>query len=587
MGSTIYFPMNIKKRRSKRFRVPLSGQALGVVSSALGLNSLQGNKTARRYFKGSQVSERARSEIIASLVNDLLEQGIFPELHFAGQAPGSMPQVLHKAIMLNAAVWDELAGQTSFLSKSVDQPEMAGAAYLRLTTIDLALRYAALMRLAGLPEPSERFPLWAEERGGGLCLRELLQRCKPHVPTRLELAETLGVSLNTVDAWLDGNVRPRSKHLIRLCDALAPFVSEMDSRAIQGRLRLHYGIFDILKEISHHVGRDAVSETVSAFMRISRRAYVELRELGDPTTDQEAGIFNALIFITGARVCAGLVSALARQESDPLWEAELLSAAKPWESRLEYVMKVLRDTGKVAEAARERFGIPTEFSEAALDDTLRLAQAGPAIPRRREPGGHYYRVSGDARFSAGNRLIQFEQARAFGDFDTALTHIRRAVELQPENAQYHFLLGATLGMVGKVEEGIKECWIADKLNPEDEMPRVEVGIILLNSDRNEEARDHLEQIATGDDFPSAHLSFNLGVARYRCGAYAEAMQALDRSVSLRGDYGLALDAAAQCAFALGLTAKGRDLAKRAHRHGVTAAHDNWRAKRYRKSKRKD
>ena len=137
---------------------------------------------------------------------------------------------------------------------------------------------------------------------------------------------------------------------------------------------------------------------------------------------------------------------------------------------------------------------------------------------------HYYRVSGDAQFSAGNRLIQFEQARALGDFDTALTHIRRAVTLQPENAQYHFLLGATLGTVGEIEEGIRECWIADKLNPEDELPRVEVGIILLNAKRNQEARDHLEEIAAGNDSMSAHLSFNLGVSRFRCGAYEEAME---------------------------------------------------------------
>ena len=578
--------MRRKKQKTKRFHVPLSGQVFGVVAHAFGLNSLQGSRTAKRFFNGRGVSDRASGEIIASLVRDLLSQGIFPALHFSGQAPGSMPVVLEKAIVLNAAAWDELVGQTSVLSKSVDQVEMAGAAYLRLTTVDLALRYAALMRLAGLPEPSDESPLWAEEGGGGLCLREILHRCEPNAPTRLEFAEFVGVSLNTVDAWLDGKARPRSKHLVRIGDALSPRVSEMDSRAIQGRLRLHYGLFDILAELSRHVGQDAVNESVAAFMRFARRAYVELRELGDPSTDQDAAIFNALIFITGARVCAGLLAALAKQEGDQLWEMELLSAAMPWESRITYVMKVLRDTHKVAEVAKDRLGIPTEFSEAMLGDTLRWAQAGPGMPRKMDPDLHYYRIRGDAQFSAGNRLIQFEQARAFGDFDTALTHIRRAVTLEPENAQYHFLLGATLGIVGEVEEGMEECWIADKLNPEDELPRVEVGIILLNAERNQEARDHFEELAADNDSLTAHLSFNLGVARFRCGAYAEAMEALDRSVSLRGNYGLALDVAAQCAFELGLTAKGRDLAKRARRHGVTEAYDNWRSKRYRKSHRK-
>ena len=389
------------------------------------------------------------------------------------------------------------------------------------------------MRLAGYPAPSEETPLWADDRGGGLYLRELLRRCEQNAPTRPELAELLEVSLNTVAGWLDRRVRPRDEHLRRIGDILAPRISDMDSRDIQGRLRLHYGVSDICAELSRQVGRDTVNEAADAFVRFASRAYVELSNLGDPSTGDEVTTAILFLFVDGARVWPELLSVLADQESDPLWEIELISAALPWESRIIYAMKVLRDTRSVAQLAKERHGIPTEFSESVLGDALRWALAGPAVglPRKLDPDMHYYRVSGDAQFSAANRLIQFEQARALGDYRTALTHIRRAVELQPQNAQYHFLLGATLGMVGEVEEGIKECWIADNLNPDDELPRVEVGIILLNADRNEEARNHLEKIAAGDDSLSAHLSFNLGVARFRCGAYEEAMKSLDSGQS--------------------------------------------------------
>ena len=47
-------------------------------------------------------------------------------------------------------------------------------------------------------------------------------------------------------------------------------------------------------------------------------------------------------------------------------------------------------------------------------------------------------------------------------------------------------------MVGEVDEGIEECWIAARLDDDWELPRVEVGIILLNAGRNQEALEHLE-----------------------------------------------------------------------------------------------
>ena len=89
-------------------------------------------------------------------------------------------------------------------------------------------------------------------------------------------------------------------------------------------------------------------------------------------------------------------------------------------------------------------------------------------------------------------MIQYAQAKSEGDLETAILHVSRAVELQPESAEYHFHLGATLGMAGQLNDGIQECWIAAQLDPSWELPRVEVRIILLNADRDSEALEHLE-----------------------------------------------------------------------------------------------
>ena len=48
-------------------------------------------------------------------------------------------------------------------------------------------------------------------------------------------------------------------------------------------------------------------------------------------------------------------------------------------------------------------------------------------------------------------------SRCHGDFDTALVHNRCAVELQPENATYHFLLGDVLARVGEIGHLLQRC----------------------------------------------------------------------------------------------------------------------------------
>ena len=575
------------KQETKPFRPPLSGQVLGFIARNLGLEISRFNKNSSRYFNGLQVSDRARHEIIASLARDLVEQGILPELTVPNYDGLQFSEQIGHAMALHAVEWDYLVGEMRGSSASVDRPDLAGAAYLRLAAVDIAVRYAGLLCLAGLPAPSEGTPPWADEHGGSWYLRDLLRRCGAATPTRADLARTLGVSKNTVDGWLDSHVRPRSYHLDEIGEALAPFIDGMDARSVAGGLRLHYGLSDMCTELERHIGREAVVETAEAIVRLAARIHAELSSLGDPSVDIEAAMFQLLALIGGARMGPGpvILRNIAEREADPLWELEIVSATMPWDRRLQYVMKVLRDTGSVPALVRDRYGIPEELTESWMDDTLRSIQAGPAIPRPFRPDANFLRIKGDAEFSAGNRLIQYEQAMAFGDVDTALVHIKRAVELQPDNAQYHFLLGAALAAAGEIEEALQECWIADSLNPDDELPRVEVGIILMNADRNREALDHLERIAPDQEEMSAHLSFNLGVARFRCGEYQRARQALKRSLSLRGDYGPALDVAAQCAFEEGDAAEGRRLAKKARRHGSTEAYEKWKAKDYRKSRR--
>ena len=263
-----------------------------------------------------------------------------------------------------------------------------------------------------------------------------------------------------------------------------------------------------------------------------------------------------------------------------------MAAAKPWHLRLTHVAQHLGGLDKATQVIHEEYGIPLEAVKGQMDKMLHDVQADFTRPGINAPseleGMKSVRFKGDARFSARNRMIQFAQARSEGDLETAILHVRRAVELQPENAEYHFQLGANLGKVGEIEEGIQECWLSAQLDPSWELPRVEVGIILLNAGRNQVARGHLESLACSQDGLSAHLAFNLGVARLRSGDVAGALDVLEKAIEVKPDHALALDVAAHCALLIGDQVKGRRLAKLAVQFGQSETYREWKDGKYRK-----
>ena len=102
--------------------------------------------------------------------------------------------------------------------------------FLRLVTVDLALRLFALHRLTGFPLPDEEPPLWVQDNGGGLVLRHYLRRSGL---TRRMLADRLGASYTTVDNWLDGKNRPSLAYVSTLARETAPPGSGPDVREVR------------------------------------------------------------------------------------------------------------------------------------------------------------------------------------------------------------------------------------------------------------------------------------------------------------------------------------------------------------------
>ena len=161
----------------KFFASLYSGSILRAVVQALDTESdVLDERRARRFFAGEPVSEYNRGQILEALGQALIDRGIAPV------SIDALPEGVSTAIAVGMAVglvgerWDHLMATLQSRGTPLVDVGAVVERFLRLVTIDLALRVFALNRLTGFPLPSSKLPLWAQENGGGRILRHHLQR---------------------------------------------------------------------------------------------------------------------------------------------------------------------------------------------------------------------------------------------------------------------------------------------------------------------------------------------------------------------------------------------------------------------------
>ena len=96
-------------------------------------------------------------------------------------------------------------------------------------------------------------------------------------PTRDELSETLGVSYNAVDSWLDSGVRPSPDNLSNIADVLGPRIEGLETEILGRDLNLHYALSNICDLLSLHLGRETVMDLAAALTRFISRNLDGLR----------------------------------------------------------------------------------------------------------------------------------------------------------------------------------------------------------------------------------------------------------------------------------------------------------------------
>ena len=143
--------------------LPTSGEILGVLVRSLGITHPHlGDKTAQRFFSGrlkDRVMESSRARIIDAISENMAAALFASPTAGDDEEDASSPSGLSLLLEWHAATWDQFR---AFLRPRVlrvypENMAQVWRAYVRLAAIDLALRAAAHLHIAGASPTSLEF----------------------------------------------------------------------------------------------------------------------------------------------------------------------------------------------------------------------------------------------------------------------------------------------------------------------------------------------------------------------------------------------------------------------------------------------
>ena len=550
-----------------------SGQIIKYVVQALDIeDDVLENRTARRFFSGESVNEFNRGQILEALGQALIDRGMVPEALDTLSYGVSVAMAVGMAVGLMGERWDHLMATVQSRGTADVDVAAVGRRFLRLVTVDLALRLFALHRLTGSPLPDAEPPLWALDNGAGRVLRHHLRQSGL---ARRTLADRLGASYTTVDNWLDGRNRPSHAYVTALACELAPPASGSNLGEFERELRRQLTFARLAELLATLTGRDAVIQLTSTAVRLARTLS---ESIGFPLSREDhAGQVELGLFLFGTLEDSApvLLWWLARLESDPEWRKILLAAGEPWQFHFEHMAAV--------HSRRSAAGLSQDILD-VVDDANEVDIEALVVIRRE------LRAASNAQGSipgADGRPGKISSTLRDG------IELRRSLARRfPQNPEAHYQLGSFLGMAGKnlrtsklVDEGVMECKIAAQLLPNWDGPAVECGIMLANIGEYDAALRELEQARATLPEETPHLRFVTGYVLMMLERYAEALGQLEAVTEARPDFASAHRYAARCAFKMDDKSRGARHAKAGRQLGDSSEWTAWREGAYSSRKR--
>ena len=122
-----------------------------------------------------------------------------------------------------------------------------------------------------------------------------------------------------------------------------------------------------------------------------------------------------------------------------------------------------------------------------------------------------------------------------GRFEEGETHLRRAIELNPQSRSAHLNLGKALLKLGRYEESIDTTRVALERDPDSFQAHANLGAAFAALGRSDEAETHLRR-AIALNPQAKRANFNLGVILYEQGRYEEALAPARAAAEQRPDH---------------------------------------------------
>lgn len=530
--------------REEMPRLPTSGQILGALVSKLGItHPVLQSRTARRYFASDLehlVKDSTREKIIAAIAEVLTDSGFVTSRQVSEDNFKAAP-TLASTLEWHVDHWDLLR---SFIRRRImkvlpsNLPKV-WEAYVRLVAVDLALRLAAYLHLAGSSPAALDFLGSASRTVRGDYLNK---RRRQSGLTLEDLAEEVGVDDHTVDAWMYDGSRPSNDNLAKAASALAEKVEGSSASGLALELRALYWVSDIAEILAEHAGVEAVEDALGRLHTYAAAIY-HIIEDRFPAESRTADLTVLADLGVGARLAIPILSALTEQEPDAEWREDLRPMGVDW------VLRVL--------SANMNTHLSGEDDLINRTDGLSLDDGGAGNP----DAYYHYRRSLELKMQ--------------GNLPEAVAELEMAIRLAPLDARYHYAMGAmkTGGVIwtGKtplVDEGLNALWIAAALEPNWILPWSEIGATLHHTGRSAEAVEYLRKINPGCGPLDADYHRTLGAAYWKIGQLTEALSAFEASLELDPEETSDLLAASEIALLLGDHAKHRRYLRRARHFGA-------------------